>query len=94
MKTFPLILQTLFNSRSTSGSINSRDLKAAQGQQETDYRGLSLKEGMEWLDQNADDFAWGKTADPDYYAFPHCPTVHAVQRQDTPLTIIKRCRQP
>jgi len=49
---------------------------------------------MEWLAQNADDFAWGKTADPDYCAFPHCPTVHAVQRQDTPLTIIKRCRQP
>ena len=94
MKTFPLILQTLFNSRLTSGSINSRDLKAAQGQQETDYRGLSLKEGMEWLDQNADDFAWGKAADPDYYAFPHCPIVHAVQRQDTPLTIIKRCPQP
>jgi len=103
LKTFPLILQTLFNSRLTSGSINSRDLKAAQGQQETDYRGLSLKEGMEWLDQNADDFAWGKAADPDYYmglsrydyfqAFPHCPIVHAVQRQDTPLTIIKRCPQ-
>ncbi|MCU7244582.1 MAG: hypothetical protein NT917_15960 [Microcystis aeruginosa WS75] len=94
MKTFPLILQTLFNSRSTSGSINFRDLKAAQGQQETDYRGLSLKEGMEWLDQNADDFPWGKAADPDYYAFPHCPTIQAVQRQETPLTIIKHCRQP
>jgi hypothetical protein len=94
LKTFPLILQTLFNSRSTSGSINSRDLKAAQGQQETDYRGLSLKEGMEWLDQNADDFPWGKAADPDYYAFPHCPTIQAVQRQETPLTIIKHCRQP
>ncbi len=86
MKTFPLILQTLFNSRSTSGIINFRDLKAAQGQQETDYRGLSLKEGMEWLDQNADDFPWGKAADPDYYAFPHCPTIQAVQRQETPLT--------
>ena len=94
MKTFPRILQTLFNSRSTSGIINFRDLKAAQGQQETDYRGLSLKEGMEWLDQNADDFHWGKAADPDYYAFPHCPTIHAVQRQETPLTIIKHCRQP
>ena len=94
MKTFPLILQTLFNSRSTSGSLNFWDLKAAQGQQETDYRGLSLKEGMEWLAQNADDFAWGKAADPDYYAFPHCPTIHAVQRQETPLTIIKHCRQP
>lgn len=109
-------------------------LKAAHGQQETDYWGLSLKEGMEWLNQNAaanstivvagpmfaaemvedhqrnltmiyrDDFAWGKAPDPDYYlaisrydyfqAFPHCPIVHAVQRQDTPLTIIKRCRQP
>ncbi|MFM6322599.1 MAG: hypothetical protein ACKPH1_16830 [Microcystis panniformis] len=109
-------------------------LKAAQGQQETDYWGLSLKEGMEWLNQNAaanstivvagpifaaemvqdyqknltmiyrDDFAWGKAPDPDYYlaisrydyfqAFPHCPTIHAVQRQDTPLTIIKRCPQP
>ena len=107
-------------------------LKAAQGQQETDYWGSSLKEGMEWLNQNAaanstivvagpmfaaemvqdyqrnftiiyrDDFAWGKAPDPDYYmglsrydyfqAFPHCPIVHAVQRQDTPLTIIKRCR--
>ncbi|MDJ0559403.1 MAG: hypothetical protein PX638_09845, partial [Microcystis sp. M53599_WE4] len=105
-----------------------------QGQQETDYWGLSLKEGMEWLNQNAaanstivvagpmfaaqmvqdyqknltmiyrDDFAWGKAPDPDYYlaisrydyfqAFPHCPTIHAVQRQDTPLTIIKRCPQP
>jgi hypothetical protein len=32
---------------------------------------------MEWLDQNADDFAWGKAPDPDYYAFPHCPIVHA-----------------
>ena len=94
MKTFPRILQTLFNSRSTSGTINFRDLKAAQGQQETDYWRLSLKEGMEWLDQNADDFPWGKAADPDYYAFPHCPTIHAVQRQETPLTIIKRCRQP
>ncbi len=94
MKTFPLIPQTLFNSCSTSGSLNFWDLKAAQGQQETDYRGLSLKEGMEWLDQNADDFAWGKAADPDYYAFPHCPTIHAVQRQETPLTIIKHCRQP
>lgn len=94
MKTFPRILQTLFNSRSTPGSINFRDLKAAQGQQETDYPGLSLKEGMEWLDQNADDFPWGKAADPDYYAFPHCPTIHAVQRQETPLTIIKHCRQP
>ena len=109
-------------------------LKAAHGQQETDYWGLSLKEGMEWLNQNAaanstivvagpmfaaemvedhqrnltmiyrDDFAWGKAPDPDYYlaisrydylqAFPHCPIFHAVQRQDTPLTIIKRCRQP
>lgn len=49
---------------------------------------------MEWLDQNADDFAWGKAPHPDYYAFPHCPTIHAVQRQDTPLTIIKRCPQP
>jgi hypothetical protein len=108
-------------------------LKAAQGQQETDYWGLSLKEGMEWLNQNAaanstivvagpifaaemvenhqrnftiiyrDDFAWGKAPEPDYYmglsrydyfqAFPHCPIVHAVQRQDTPLTIIKRCPQ-
>ena len=107
-------------------------LKAAHGQQETDYWGLSLKEGMEWLNQNAaanstivvagpifaaemvenhqrnltmiyrDDFAWGKAPEPDYYmglsrydyfqAFPHCPIVHAVQRQDTPLTIIKRCR--
>ncbi|NCR71645.1 MAG: hypothetical protein GPI93_10795 [Microcystis aeruginosa LG13-12] len=107
-------------------------LKAAQGQQETDYWGSSLKEGMEWLNQNAaanstivvagpifaaemvenhqrnftiiyrDDFAWGKAPEPDYYmglsrydyfqAFPHCPIVHAVQRQDTPLTIIKRCR--
>ncbi|MFN5971467.1 MAG: hypothetical protein ACK47N_09060 [Microcystis sp.] len=48
--------------------------------------------------------AWGKAPDPDYYlaisrydylqAFPHCPIFHAVQRQDTPLTIIKRCRQP
>ena len=94
MKTCPLVLQTLFNSRSTPGSINFWDLKAAQGQQETDYRGLSLKEGMEWLDQNADDFPWGKAADPDYYAFPHCPTIHAVQRQETPLTIIKHCRQP
>ena len=124
MKTFPRILQTLFNSRSTAGSINFWDLKAAQGQQETDYWGLSLKEGMEWLIQNAaanstivvagpmfaaqmvqdyqknltmiyrDDFAWGKAADPDYYAFPYCPIVHAVQRQDTPLTIIKHCRQP
>ena len=94
MKTCPLVLQTLFNSRSTAGSINFWDLKAAQGQQETDYRGLSLKEGMEWLDQNADDFPWGKAADPDYYAFPHCPTIHAVQRQETPLTIIKHCRQP
>ena len=94
MKTFPLILQTLFNSRSTAGSINFWDLKAAQGQQETDYWGLSLKEGMEWLDQNADDFPWGKAADPDYYAFPHCPTIQAVQRQETPLTIIKHCRQP
>ncbi|NCQ70905.1 MAG: hypothetical protein GPI99_17795 [Microcystis aeruginosa W13-15] len=43
MKTFPLILQTLFNSRSTSGIINFRDLKAAQGQQETDYRNFGLK---------------------------------------------------
>jgi hypothetical protein len=94
LKTFPRILQTLFNSRSTSGTINFRDLKAAQGQQETDYWRLSLKEGMEWLDQNADDFAWGKAPHPDYYAFPHCPTIHAVQRQDTPLTIIKHCRQP
>jgi hypothetical protein len=94
LKTCPLVLQTLFNSRSTPGSINFWDLKAAQGQQETDYRGLSLKEGMEWLDQNADDFPWGKAADPDYYAFPHCPTIHAVQRQETPLTIIKHCRQP
>jgi hypothetical protein len=94
LKTFPLIPQTLFNSCSTSGSLNFWDLKAAQGQQETDYRGLSLKEGMEWLAQNADDFAWGKAADPDYYAFPHCPTIHAVQRQETPLTIIKHCRQP
>jgi hypothetical protein len=94
LKTFSLILQTLFNSRSTSGSINFWDLKVAQGQQETDYWGLSLKEGMEWLDQNADDFAWGKAPDPDYYAFPHCPIVHAVQRQETPLTIIKHCRQP
>ncbi|CCH93172.1 Similar to tr/Q89QQ8/Q89QQ8 [Microcystis aeruginosa PCC 9432] len=108
-------------------------LKATQGQQETDYWGLSLKEGMEWLNQNAaanstivvagpmfaaemvqdyqknltmiyrDDFAWGKAPEPDYYmglsrydyfqAFPHCPIVHAVQRQDTPLTIIKRCPQ-
>ena len=59
--------QTLFNSRSTAGIINFRDLKAAQGQQETDYWGLSLKEGMEWLDHNADDFAWAKAADPDYY---------------------------
>ena len=92
MKTCPLILQTLFNSRLTSGSINSRDLKAAQGQQETDYWGLSLKEGMEWLDHNADDFAWAKAADPDYYAFPHCPIVHAVQRQEIPLTTIKRYR--
>jgi hypothetical protein len=92
LKTCPLVLQTLFNSRSTAGSINFGDLKAAQGQQETDYWGLSLKEGMEWLDQNADDFPWGKAADPDYYAFPHCPTIHAVQRQETPLTIIKRCR--
>ena len=49
---------------------------------------------MEWLAQNADDFAWGKAADPDYYAFPHCPTIQAVQRQETPLTIIKHCRQP
>ncbi|CCI01108.1 MAG: hypothetical protein IM550_15775 [Microcystis sp. M54BS1] len=49
---------------------------------------------MEWLDHNADDFAWAKAADPDYYAFPHCPTIHAVQRHDTPLTIIKRCPQP
>jgi hypothetical protein len=94
LKTFTLIPQTLFNSCSTSGSLNFWDLKAAQGQQETDYRGLSLKEGMEWLAQNADDFAWGKAADPDYYAFPHCPTIHAVQRQETPLTIIKHCRQP
>jgi len=86
LKTCPLVLQTLFNSRSTAGSINFWDLKAAQGQQETDYWGLSLKEGMEWLDQNADDFPWGKAADPDYYAFPHCPTIHAVQRQETPLT--------
>jgi hypothetical protein len=109
-------------------------LKAAHGQQETDYWGLSLKEGMEWLNQNAaanstvvvagpmfgaemledhqknltmiyrDDFAWGKAPDPDYYlaisrydyfqAFPHCPIVHAVQRHETPLTIIKHCRQP
>ena len=84
MKTFPLIPQTLFNSRSTSGSINFRDLKAAQGQQETDYRGLSLKEGMEWLAQNADDFPWGKTADPDYYAFPHCTLVHRKFGSETP----------
>jgi hypothetical protein len=27
-------------------------LKAAHGQQETDYWGLSLKEGIEWIDQN------------------------------------------
>jgi hypothetical protein len=109
-------------------------LQAAQGQQETDYWGLSLKEGMEWLNNHAepkstilvagpmfaaemvqdyqrnftmiyrDDFAWGKAPDPDYYLaisrydyfqfFPHCPTIHAVQRQETPLTIIKQCRQP
>ena len=77
-------MQTLFNSRSTAGSLNFWDLKAAQGQQETDYWGLSLKEGMEWLDQNADDFAWGKAADPDYYAFPHCPTIHRKFGSETP----------
>ncbi|BAG04022.1 unknown protein [Microcystis aeruginosa NIES-843] len=39
---------------------------------------------MEWLDQNADDFAWGKAADPDYYAFPHCPTIHRKFGSETP----------
>ncbi|MFN5971468.1 MAG: hypothetical protein ACK47N_09065 [Microcystis sp.] len=45
MKTFPLVLQTLFNSRSTAGSINFWDLKAAHGQQETDYRGFKSQRG-------------------------------------------------
>lgn len=107
-------------------------LRVAHGQQETDYWGLSLREGMEWLNHNAptnstivvagpmfaaemvqnpqknfkmihrDKFNWGKDADPDYYmglsrydyfqAFSHCPIAHAVTRQETPLTIIKKCR--
>ncbi|MFN7317834.1 MAG: hypothetical protein ACK5SC_02670, partial [Microcystis sp.] len=60
--------QTLFNSRSTAGIINFRDLKAAQGQQETDYWGLSLKEGMEWLDQNAAANSTIVVADPIFAA--------------------------
>jgi hypothetical protein len=109
-------------------------LPATRGQQETDYWGLSLTEGMAWVNQNVpagstlvithpmfaaemtrdrsknfrlinrDNFQVGKTPDPDYYmaisrydyfdAFPHCPIVHTVSRQNTPLTIIKQCRKP
>ncbi|MBR8832405.1 MAG: hypothetical protein N5P05_001869 [Chroococcopsis gigantea SAG 12.99] len=48
-----------------------------------------------------DDFQWGKAPDPDYYmgihrydyykAFPQCPIVHAVTRQETSLAIIRKC---
>lgn len=103
----------------------------AHTQQETEYWGLSLKEGMEWLNKNAapnsslvlagprfaaeafkdpslnlkithrDDFAWGKAPNPNYYlgisrydyfkAFPDCPIVHSIARQNTPLAIIRKC---
>ncbi|WP_041933641.1 hypothetical protein [Gloeothece verrucosa] len=106
-------------------------LAAAYNQQETDYWGLSLREGMEWLNKNAepnskiviagplfaaeifsdlhhkftlinrDDFHLGQDPLPDYYmglprydyhkAFPECPVVYSVTRQNTPLTIVKKC---
>ncbi|GFE71280.1 hypothetical protein [Chroococcus sp. FPU101] len=108
-------------------------LKAAYQKQETEYWGLSFKEAMEWLNQNAepnstiliagpafaaqafadpsrnfktfdrDEFPWGKVPNPDYYMalprydyqtslfFPECPIVYSVMRQNTPLTIIRKC---
>ncbi|ACK68494.1 hypothetical protein PCC7424_0020 [Gloeothece citriformis PCC 7424] len=107
-------------------------LAAAYEQQETDYWGLSLKEGMEWLNKNAepnstivvagptfaaeiyadpyqnfqminrDQFDRSKAPNSYYYmaiprydyqqAFPECPVIYSVTRQNTPLTIIKQCQ--
>lgn len=107
-------------------------LPAAYNKQETEYWGLSLKEGMEWLNKNAesnstivvagpmfaaeifadpnrsfkmihrDEFRWGEDNKPNYYmgiprydyhqAFSECPIIYSVTRQNTPLTIIKKCQ--
>lgn len=107
-------------------------LEAADGRFETDYWGLSLREGGEWLAANAgpgagvvvggplhsvrpftgrkleliplDDVKNGKATDltaPFYYIarprwelhreFEHCERVFDVTRQNTSLTIVKKC---
>jgi hypothetical protein len=109
----------------------SGGLARADSQYETDYWGLSIRDAMEWLNQNAnanskivvtgplfatkifadsqrnfdiihlDNFSEGVEPNPDYYlglhragyqgAFPECPIVHEVKRQEVSLTTIKQC---
>jgi hypothetical protein len=116
-------------------------LAQARGRYETDYWGLSMREGMEWINKKANpnakvlvggypeaakifaapsltivsktltdtdsrisskaDIEQIKIEKPFYYiayprrdlqgAFPRCPVVHQVLRQNVPLTIVKKC---
>jgi hypothetical protein len=104
-------------------------LPAAHGRFDTEYFGLSMREGMEWIAATAgadvrvvssrelhssETFAprgmqvfsmreYEETGveRPFFYIarprfalqtrFAECPVVHAVERQDVPLTIVKRC---
>lgn len=110
----------------------SGGLAKAENQYDIDYWGLSMREGMEWINDNGVKDAKVLSSDPlsssvtfaephtqvvsyeefkqlkennnlkhlyyitltrlDYKGnFPHCPIVHSVERQDVPLTVVKKC---